>query len=79
MPAILALEAISGRTVNLAIGILMHRNGLPAEEAEDVLRQSARTAGTGLAQAAASVVRSGAPAGSRAFQLRRHAPRGTGP
>ena len=64
--ASLALEAISGRAVNLAIGILMHQTGLPPEDAEDLLRQSARTAGTGLAQMAASVVRSGALAESAA-------------
>jgi ANTAR domain len=64
--ASLALEAISGRTINLAIGILMHQNGLQPEDAEDLLRQSARTAGRGLAQMAASVVRSGALADSAA-------------
>jgi ANTAR domain-containing protein len=58
--AALALEAISGRTINLAIGIVMSRNGLQPDDAEDLLRQSARTAGRGLAQMAASVVRSGA-------------------
>jgi hypothetical protein len=57
--ASLALEAISGRIVSLATGIVMHQNGLAPEEAEDVLRQSARTAGCGLAQVAANVVRSG--------------------
>jgi ANTAR domain len=64
--ASLALEAISGRTINLAIGILMHQNGLPPDDAEVLLRQSARTAGTGLAQMAASVVRCGAVADSAA-------------
>ena len=58
--ASLALEAICGRTINLAIGIVMHQTGLPPDDAEDLLRQSARTAGTGLAQMAASVVRSDA-------------------
>jgi hypothetical protein len=58
--ASLALEAISGRTINLAIGIVMHQNGLQPDDAEDLLRQSARAAGRGLAQMAASVVRSGA-------------------
>ena len=57
--ASLALEAISGRTINLAIGIVMHQTGLPADDAEDLLRQSARTAEIDLAQMAASVVRSG--------------------
>ena len=57
--ASLALEAISGRTINLATGIVMHQNGLAPDDAEDLLRQSARTAGMDLAQMAASVVRSG--------------------
>jgi ANTAR domain len=68
--ASLALEAISGRTINLAIGILMHQNGLPPEDAEDLLRQSARTAGRGMAQMAASVVRCGALADSAASHAR---------
>ena len=58
--ASLALQAISDRTINLAIGIVMHQNGLQSDDAEDLLRQSARRAGRGLAQMAASVVRSGA-------------------
>jgi hypothetical protein len=58
--ASLALEAISGRAINLATGIVMHQYGLAPDDAEDLLRQSARTAGKGLAQMAASVVRSGA-------------------
>lgn len=58
--ASLALEAISGRAINLATGIVMHQCGLAPDDAEDLLRQSARTAGRGLAQIAASVVRSGA-------------------
>ena len=57
--ASLALEAISGRTINLATGIVMHQNGLAPDDAEDLLRQSARTAEIDLAQMAASVVRSG--------------------
>jgi hypothetical protein len=56
--ASLALEAISGRTINLATGIIMHRDRLPAADAEDLLRQSARTTGSDLYQVAASVVRS---------------------
>ena len=68
--ASLALEAISGRTINLAIGIVMHQTGLPSDDAEDLLRQSARTAGTGLAKLAAGVVRSGALADSAASQDR---------
>jgi DNA-binding GntR family transcriptional regulator len=64
--ASLVLEAISGRTINLATGIVMRQKGLAPDDAEDLLRQSARMAGTGLAQAAASVVRSGALADSSA-------------
>jgi hypothetical protein len=55
--ASLALQAISGRTINVAIGIVMHENGLAAEEAEDRLRQSAGITGTCLHQVAAAVVR----------------------
>jgi ANTAR domain len=64
--ASLALEAISGRTINLAMGIVMHQNGLSPDHAEDLLRRSARMAGTGLAQVAASVVRTGALTGAAA-------------
>lgn len=56
--ASLALQAISGRTINLAIGIVMHENGLAAEEAEDLLRHSAGITGTCLHQVAAGIVRS---------------------
>ena len=62
----LALEAISGRTINLATGIVMHQNGLAPDDAEDLLRQSARATGRSLAQVAAGVVRSGALADSAA-------------
>ena len=58
--ASLALEAISTRTMNLAIGIVMHQYGLAPENAEDLLRETARSAGTTLAQTAASVVLWGA-------------------
>jgi hypothetical protein len=64
--ASLALEAISGRAINLATGIVMRQTGLAPDDAEELLRQSARTAGSSLAQIAASVVRSGALAGSSA-------------
>ena len=64
--ASLALEAISGRTINLATGIVMHQHGLAPDHAEDLLRQSARTAASGLPLLAASVVRSGALADSAA-------------
>jgi hypothetical protein len=68
--ASLALEAISGRTINLAIGIVMYQKGLAPDGAEELLRQSARMAGRGLAQVAASVVRSGALADSAAPKSR---------
>jgi hypothetical protein len=56
----LALGAISGRTISLATGIVMRQHAINADEAEDLLRQLARTSGRGLHQVAASVVRSGA-------------------
>jgi ANTAR domain len=68
--ASLALEAISGRTINLATGIVMHQNGLAPEEAENQLRQSARAAGLGLLQVAASVVRCASPPGAAASRSR---------
>jgi hypothetical protein len=64
--ASLALEAVCGRTTNLATGIVMHQSRLTADEAEKLLRQSARIAGTDFAQLAAGVVRSGALAHSAA-------------
>jgi hypothetical protein len=66
----LALEAISGRTINLATGIVMHQAGLAPDNAEDLLRRSARTAARSLAQVAANVVRSGALADSAPPQVR---------
>jgi hypothetical protein len=66
----LALEAISGRTINLATGIVMHQNGLAPDDAEHLLRRSAAMAGRGLAQVAASVVRSGALTDSAAPRSR---------
>jgi hypothetical protein len=63
--AALALEAISGRTINLATGIVMHQDRLAADDAEDLLRQSARMTGRRLHQVAASVVRSGSLGVSR--------------
>jgi hypothetical protein len=58
--ASLAVEAIAGRTVSLATGIVMRQHGLAALEAEDLLRESAAMTGTTLHQVAASVVGSGA-------------------
>jgi hypothetical protein len=56
--ASLALAAISGRTISLATGVVMHQDGLAADDAEDLLRQSAGMTGRSLQQVAASVVRS---------------------
>jgi hypothetical protein len=56
--ASLALEAISGRTISLATGIVMRQKRLEADDAENLLRQSASLTGRSLHQAAASVVRS---------------------
>jgi hypothetical protein len=64
--ASLALEAICGRAINLAIGVVMRQYGLAPDEAEDLLRKSARRAAGGLGQLAASVVCSGALADSAA-------------
>jgi hypothetical protein len=68
--ASLALAAISGRTINLAVGIVMHQNGLPAGDAEDLLRRHAMMAGSTLHQLAASVVRSGALPASNVVKIR---------
>jgi hypothetical protein len=66
----LALEAISGRSINLATGVVMYQYGLAPDDAENLLRQSARMAAVGLAEVAASVVRSGLLADSAASQSR---------
>ena len=68
--ASLAVEVISGRSINLAIGVVMHQNGLTPDAAEDLLRQSASMTGVGLAQLAARVVRSGTLAGPAASHAR---------
>jgi hypothetical protein len=68
--ASLALETISSRTINLATGIVMRQNGLAPEDAEHLLRQSAKMTARGLAEVAASVVRSGALADSTAPRSR---------
>jgi ANTAR domain len=70
--ASLALAAISGRTVSLATGIVMHQDGLAAEEAEDRLRQAAAMTGSSLHEVAASVLRSGALPGRAARGGVRH-------
>jgi hypothetical protein len=55
----LVLQAISGRTISLATGIVMHQHGLAADAAEALLRQSAGTASRDVYRVAARVVRSG--------------------
>lgn len=55
----LALEAISGRTISLATGIVMQQKRLQADDAEDLLRQSAGMTGQCLHQLAAGVVSAG--------------------
>jgi hypothetical protein len=55
----LALAAIFGRTISLATGIVMRHKGLDADDAEDLLRQTAARTGRDLHQVAASVVQSG--------------------
>jgi hypothetical protein len=62
--ASLALDAVCGRTIDVATGIVMHQNRLGAEDAEKLLRRSARLTGRDVAQVAASVVRSGGLADS---------------
>jgi len=57
--ASLALEAISGHTISLATGIVMHQDGVEADDAEDLLWQSASSTGSSLHQVAATVVRRG--------------------
>jgi hypothetical protein len=53
--ASLALQAIAGRTITLAAGIIMHQYGVTPDQAEILLRQSAKTAGTSLAQMAITI------------------------
>jgi hypothetical protein len=68
--ASLALGAISSRTISLATGIVMRQNGLAPDDAEDLLRRSAKMTARGLAEVAVSVVRCGALADSTAPQSR---------
>jgi hypothetical protein len=60
----MALEAISGRTINMAIGIVMHQRSLSPEGAEDVLRRAATATESSLYEVATYVVRAGALADS---------------
>jgi ANTAR domain len=64
LAASLALRAISARTISIATGVVMHQEGLGPDDAEELLRQCARTAGTGLPEIAAGVARSGSLAAS---------------
>jgi hypothetical protein len=56
----MALEAISGRTINIAVGIVMHQRALSPGDAEDLLRRVGATTGSSLYEVATHVVRSGA-------------------
>jgi hypothetical protein len=56
----LAIEAISGRAIHLATGIVMHQHGLAADDAEQLLRRSATTASADLHQVAVAVIHAGA-------------------
>ena len=67
----LALAAISGRTISLATGIVMHHKGLAPDGAEDLLRQTATLTGRDLHQVAASVVQSGSLAARHGVPRRR--------
>jgi ANTAR domain len=60
----MALEAISGRTINTATGIVMHQRALSPEGAEDLLRRAGAATGSSLYEVATYVVRSGALADS---------------
>lgn len=57
--AALALEAISGRAISLATGIVMYQHGLSPDDAEHVLRQAGTIIGANLPEVAATVVNSG--------------------
>jgi hypothetical protein len=72
----LALASISGHTISLATGIVMHQIGLTPDDAEDLLRQAASTTGGDLHQVAADVVRSRS---LRAGPARRSGARRRGP
>lgn len=56
----LALEAISGRTISLATGIVMHQGALSQDAAEEELRLAAEQAGSNLYAVATQVVLAGA-------------------
>jgi hypothetical protein len=58
--AVMALEAISGRTINMAIGIVMHQRALSPEDAEGLLRRAGAATGSSLYEMATIVVRAGA-------------------
>jgi ANTAR domain len=60
----LALRAVSARAISIATGIVMHQKGLGPDDAEELLRQCARTDGAALSEVAACVVRSGSLAAS---------------
>ncbi len=55
----LTMRGIAGRTVDLAIGIVMHGHSIPESTAEQLLRHHARTRRIGLWEVADDVVRRG--------------------
>jgi hypothetical protein len=69
--ASLALEAISGRVISQATGIVMHQRGLSQDDAEYVLRQAAATADSSLCAVAANVVHAGSLVSPSAFASQR--------
>jgi hypothetical protein len=54
-----ALDAISGRTINLATGIVMHQRTLSQQAAEELLRRAAHATGASLYTVAGQVLRAG--------------------
>jgi ANTAR domain len=54
-----ALDAICGRTINLATGIVMHQRRLSQQAAEELLRRAAQASGGSLYTVAAQVLRAG--------------------
>ena len=61
--ASLALQAICGRAISLATGIVMRQEGLSPDGAENRLRQAASKTGSGLPEVAAAVLRARSLAG----------------
>jgi len=56
LAASLAVRAVSGRTISIATGVVMHQRGVGPDEAEELLRERAREGGAGLSEVSAGVV-----------------------